>query len=332
MPLSPALIFDHFNGYQRTAALRAAVELDLFTRIARGNNTAAALAADAHTSERGIRILADAMVVLGMAEKSGDRYQLTEDGAAFLNRDSPMFIGDALNFLNAPIMVEAFDQLSQAVRQGGTALKGDPANAPDSEYWVAFARNMGKLQTGGAHGLAELLLPKPDGGMKVLDIAAGHGQFGIAMAQRNPQAQVYSLDWPRVLDVAKENAAAGGVADRMHWLEGSAFELDWGTGYDWVLMPNFLHHFDRATCVALLRRAKQALAPEGELAILEFVVDNDRVHPPQSALFAMIMLATTESGDAYSSNEYESMLHEAGFEETELHPLPPGFQRAIIAS
>jgi 2-polyprenyl-3-methyl-5-hydroxy-6-metoxy-1,4-benzoquinol methylase len=332
MPLSPALIFDLFNGYQRTAAVRAAVELDLFTRVARGHDSAAALARDAQASERGLRILADAMAVMGLLEKNEDRYKLTEDSAAFLNRESPMFIGDALNFLNAPIMTEAFGQLAQAARQGGTALKGDPANAPNSEYWVAFARHMGRLQTGGAHGLAELLVPKPDGAMKVLDIAAGHGQFGIAMAQRNPQAEVYALDWARVLDVAKENAASAGVDGRMHWLEGSAFELDWGSGYDWVLMPNFLHHFDRATCVALLRRAKQALAPGGELAILEFVVDSDRVHPPQSALFAMIMLATTESGDAYTSDEYESMLHEAGFEETELHPLPPGFQRAIIAS
>ena len=84
--------------------------------------------------------------------------------------------------------------------------------------------------------------------MRVLDIAAGHGLFGIEIAKANPKAEIVALDWENVLTVAKENAAAAGVSDRYQTIVGSAFDVD--RNYDLGLLTNFLHHFDTPTCEA----------------------------------------------------------------------------------
>ena len=99
--------------------------------------------------------------------------------------------------------------------------------------------------------------------MRVLDIAAGHGLFGIEIAKQNPQAHVTGLDWAPVLRVALENARKAGVHDRYDMLPGSAFEVDFGGPYDAVLLTNFLHHFDQPTCVGLLQKVHAALRPGG---------------------------------------------------------------------
>jgi 2-polyprenyl-3-methyl-5-hydroxy-6-metoxy-1,4-benzoquinol methylase len=148
---------------------------------------------------------------------------------------------------------------------------------------------------------------------KVLDIAAGHGLYGIAVARHNPDAQVYAADWPKVLEVTTENAQHAGVADRHHLIPGSAFETSFGEGYDLVLIPNFLHHFDHETCISFLRKVHASLAPGGRVAILEFVPNPDRVTPPTPAAFSLIMLASTPSGDAYTYTELASMTQAAGF-------------------
>ncbi len=149
--------------------------------------------------------------------------------------------------------------------------------------------------------------------MRVLDIAAGHGLFGIEIAKQNPQAQVTGLDWAPVLRVALKNAEKAGVKDRYDMLPGSAFEVEFGGPYDVVLLTNFLHHFDKPTNVGLLKKVRAALKPGGRAATLEFVPNEDRVSPPMPAAFAMTMLTTTAEGDAYTFSELSAMYDEAGF-------------------
>lgn len=329
---SPDGIMQALLAYQQTAVLKTAIGLDVFTQIGEGRGTLPALAAASHASERGLRILCDRLAVMGLLRKQEDHYQLTPDSAAFLNRRSPAYLGSVADFLASDMQLESFARLPEAVRKGGSALPDDPALQPNSPQWVNFARNMATLQRLPSQALAELLLPKPTDHCKVLDVAAGHGMFGIAMALRNPKAEVYALDWPKVLTVAQENAAAAGVADRLHLIPGSAFEVELGEGYDWVLLPNFLHHFDVATCEGFLRRVRAALGPEGEVAVVEFVMDEDRLGPANAAFFPSIMLASTPSGDAYTYSEFDAMFRNAGFSETELHPLPPSFSRVVIAT
>ena len=157
---------------------------------------------------------------------------------------------------------------------------------------------------------------------RVLDIAAGHGIFGITIAQRNPEAEIAAVDWAPVLTVATENAKAMGVADRHRTIPGDAFKVDYGTGYDVALLTNFLHHFDRDTNVALLRKTAAALKKGGRVVVLEMVPNEDRVSPPFPAGFAFTMLAGTPAGDAYTLDELQEMLTAAGFGRASAHPLP----------
>jgi 2-polyprenyl-3-methyl-5-hydroxy-6-metoxy-1,4-benzoquinol methylase len=166
---------------------------------------------------------------------------------------------------------------------------------------------------------------------KVLDIAAGHGIFGISVAKQNPAAHIYAADWRNVLEVARKNAQAMGVADRYHLLPGSAFETDLGSGYDLVLITNFLHHFDPPTCTTFMRKVHAALKPGGRAAIAELVPNPDRVTPPTAAAFSMMMLATTPAGDAYTFAELESISKSAGFARVELAPPEIGLDRLVIA-
>jgi ubiquinone/menaquinone biosynthesis C-methylase UbiE len=92
-----------------------------------------------------------------------------------------------------------------------------------------------------------------------------------------------------VLEVAQQNAQAMSIADRYHLLPGSAFEIDFGSGYDLALITNFLHHFDPPTCTTFMRKVHAALVPAGRVAIAEFVPNPDRVTPPTAAAFSMMM-------------------------------------------
>jgi SAM-dependent methyltransferase len=330
--LSPVLFFDTLNAYQRTAALKAALELDLFTAIGEGRRTAGDIARKLEASERGTRILCDYLVVIGFLTKKRDRYDLTPDSKAFLDRRSPMYVGTAVGFLGSRFITAGFDDVAAIVRKGGTVLEeGSGHLGPNDPVWVEFARAMAPIMRLPAEGLAQLLeadLARP---WKVLDIAAGHGIYGTTLARHNPRAEVFALDWPNVLAVATENAQAAGVAQRHHLLPGSAFEVELGSDYDIILLTNFLHHFDPPTIEQLLRRVHASLKRGGRAVALEFVPDEDRVSPPIPAAFSLIMLAGTPSGDAYPFSEYQRMFGNAGFPECELHALPPTFFRAIVA-
>jgi ubiquinone/menaquinone biosynthesis C-methylase UbiE len=328
---SPALFFETMNAYQRTAALKAAIELDLFTAIGEGAHTAAALAQRCEASERGMRILCDYLVVIGFLTKDENRYGLTPDSAAFLDRRSPSYIATAATFLASPMLTEGFDDVAAVVRKGGTVISEEGSLEPEHPVWVEFARAMAPLMTLPAELIAKLVGADSGQKWKVLDIAAGHGLFGIAIAKHNPNAEIVALDWPNVLEVAKENARAAGVADRYGVIPGSAFEVDYGTGYDLVLLTNFLHHFDPETCELLLRKVYAALETSGRAVSFEFVPNEDRVSPPVAASFSLMMLGTTPSGDAYTFAELDRMFRNTGFSRSELHPLPPTFQQVVIS-
>ncbi|MGH7839010.1 MAG: methyltransferase family protein, partial [Candidatus Binataceae bacterium] len=144
---TPDLIFDTLNAYQRTAALKAAIELDIFTVIGEGAATTAALGKRCGSAERGMRILCDYMVILGFLTKQGDRYALTPDSAAFLDTRSPQCISTCVSFMLAPEMVDSFKQFAEAVRQGASVMAGEATVEPENPLWVEFARSMAALQS-----------------------------------------------------------------------------------------------------------------------------------------------------------------------------------------
>jgi SAM-dependent methyltransferase len=318
-------------AYQRSEAIKAAVELDLFTAIGEGNHSAAQIASRCKASERGTRILCDFLAMLGFLTKNENNYALTQDSAVFLDRRSPAYMGSATEFLMSDQVVEGFKLLEQAVRKGGTAVPDNGTLAPEHPVWVKFARAMAPMMRPIAPAIAQLLDPDANRKIKVLDIAASHGLFGLAFATRNPQAEVVGVDWANVLELSKENAKLAGVADRHRAIAGSAFDVDFGTGYDVVLLPNFLHHFDVPTNEKLLRKVHASLAEDGRAATLEFIPNDDRISPPGVAGFSLVMLAGTPAGEAYTFAEYDQMFKNAGFSKNELHEVPPAIQQLIVS-
>jgi methyltransferase family protein len=202
-----------------------------------------------------IRILCDYLTVCGLLTKKDDGYALTPDSGAFLDQRSPAYLGGTIVFLNDPQFMIGFQNVADVVRRGTTALEGSGTVDPDDPIWIEFAQTMPPIVAPAAQFLAQVAAT--DRPQKVLDIAAGHGLFGIGIARRNPQAQIVPVDWSAVLEVAKSNAAAAGVADRYQPIVGDAFGVEFGTGYDVVLLTNFLHHFDKPTCETLLRKIRE---------------------------------------------------------------------------
>jgi ubiquinone/menaquinone biosynthesis C-methylase UbiE len=330
--VSPALFFETINGYKHTAAIKAAIELDIFTAINEGNRTVKDIASRINASERGTRILADYLVIIGFLIKEDNHYSLTTDSEVYLNRNSPAYMGSVIDFALSSLSTEAFSNLTDAVRKGGTALKEEEGTiAPDHPLWVKFAKGMAPAMFVPAQLIAKLVDAERNRPLKILDIAAGHGLFGIAFAKHNPQAEVVAVDWSQVLEVARENARKSEVEDRYTTLNGNAFEVSFGGNYDIILLTNFLHHLDVPACEALLKKIYAALVDGGRVVTLEFIPNEDRISPPDAARFALTMLATTPNGDAYTFAEYEKMFTNAGFKRNELYPLPPTPEQVIVS-
>jgi 2-polyprenyl-3-methyl-5-hydroxy-6-metoxy-1,4-benzoquinol methylase len=328
---NPERIFNTLVAFHETAALKTAIELDIFTAIADGANTSAALAAKIGAAERGVRILCDHLAIRGFLTKEAERYALAPDSAIFLNRHSPAYLGSIADFLTGPWSKKNFEALAEAVRKGGTASATGDNTKPNEELWINFARSMAPLTVPAAEFIAGLTGAAEGRPCKVLDIAAGHGMYGITMAKKNPNAQIVALDWPRVLEVAQENAKKLGVADHYTTKPGSAFETDLGSGYDFVLLTNIFHHFDVPACENLMRKVHAAMKPGGKAITLEFVPNEDRVTPPTAAAFSLVMLAGTDAGDAYAFAQYEKMFANAGFKKTSLHPVPEMPQQVLVS-
>jgi ubiquinone/menaquinone biosynthesis C-methylase UbiE len=331
-PLNPGLVFDMVQSYQRSSALKAAIELDVFRAVGEGPGDLASIARHCKASERGIRILCDFLVISGVLAKENGHYKHTPSSAAFLDPRSPACMASIAHFMSNPAFREPYDNLAEVVRAGRTTMSGQGTVEPENPIWVEFAEKMAPMMGPMAAPLGAVVLEGHSGPMRVLDIAAGHGLFGIEIAKQNAEAHVTGLDWAPVLRVALENARKAGVHDRYDMLPGSAFEVDFGGPYDAVLLTNFLHHFDVRTCIGLLRKVRSVLRPGGRAATLEFVPNEDRVSPPMPAAFSLTMLASTADGDAYTLRELTAMYTEAGFSSVRGHPISMSPHTIVMGS
>ena len=222
-------VFETALAYQETAALTAAVKLDVFSLIGAGSTTVDALVSATGASPRGLRILCDYLTVIGLLQKQGTNYDLTPAARRFLDRSSPLAMGDCVDFLAAPEMLAlVLDDPVSYVRRGGA--EGLSVIAPDHPVWVRFARAMAPFAALTAKRVAAYVATLPQSPLTVLDVAAGHGLYGIEVARAVPAALVTAVDWAGVFAIARENAKAAGVDDRFRTVVGSAFDVEWGAG------------------------------------------------------------------------------------------------------
>ena len=254
---------------------------------------------------------------------------LTPDTAMFLDEKSPAYLGGSLRFLLSPMAVDGFKDLTEVVRKGHS-IREQHSLAPEHPMWVEFAHAMAPLMAMPANLLAKMLGAEKGEKWKVLSLAAGHGAYEIAIARQNPNAEVWGVDWPNVMQVAQENAKAAGVSDRYHVIPGSALEVEYGSDYDLVLLTNFIHHFNPETAERLLRKVQASLKEGGRAVILQFVPNEDRVSPAFAGFFALTTLVSTPDGVVYTFRELQNLLQKAGFRSSEAHALPPTFFSVVV--
>lgn len=321
--------YDAALAYQKTAALTAAIKLDIVTLIGSGASTSDALAEKTAASSRGIRILCDFLTVMGLLRKQDGAYGVTEPGKRYLDPSSPAWMGGSIDFYAAPEVLRlVLDDPVSYVRNGGSP--GLAHLAPDHPVWLRFAKAMSSAARLAAKRAAVYLAHPAGPPAKVLDVAAGHGFYGIELAKAFPEAVVTAVDWPSVLELASANAREAGIAERFRVAPGNAFEIDWGGGFDLVILANFLHHFSPEECATILRKVRSSLSPQGRACTVDFVADEDRTRVPTHATFAFLMLATTPGGDAYTLSELDEIAKAAGFRGATARPLRPTPQWLVM--
>ena len=323
-------IFETLGAFRRTAALKTAIELDLFSAIGNGTATSAELAERCLASERGIRKLCNYLVGLGFIKAIDEGYVLTPGAAAFLDRRSPTWLGaPASEAIAGTPLLAAFGALTEAVRKGSTALDGDGTFSPEHPIWVAFAQAMGVPAAVFARLLADCLSQNTEPPRKILDIAGGHGLYGIEFAARDPHTEVFAVEWPQVLEVARSNAEARGVSGRFHAISGDALTVEFRGGYDLALITNFLP--DLGSTEGLLKRVHSALVDNGRVALFEMMLNEDRISPPAAVDLDLALLATTPSAETRTASDLTAALRRAGFSRVEIRDIPPAPGRIAIA-
>jgi ubiquinone/menaquinone biosynthesis C-methylase UbiE len=312
--VTPERIMQMAWGFGPTLMMEAAVRHRVFDILDEGPKTVEQAAAITGASARGLRAVMNALAGIGLLIRDGEgRFGLSSDRAAFLVSSRPGYLGALTRHLSHDL-IPMWQELANVVQTGKPAT-GVNRPGPGSEFFEHFVEDIFPMSYGAARALAQALgVADAKGPVKALDLAAGSGVWGIALAQASPRVSVTAVDWPNVLEVTRRIAAREGVADRFSYVGGDLAEADFGRGYNIATLGHILHSEGEERSRALLKKTCQALAPGGTIAIAEFLVNEDRSGPPMGLIFAINMLVATDRGDTYSFGEIAGWLKEAGFE------------------
>jgi ubiquinone/menaquinone biosynthesis C-methylase UbiE len=308
-------------GYAPPLILEAALNHRVFDLLDLGPQSARDLAAQSGASVRGLTAILNALVGLEFLAKKGDRYALTPESTAFLVSTKPGYHGGFFRHVIRQIL-PSWMQLTESVRSGRPAIAGNQKRQ-GQKFFAEFVEGIFPLSYKAAQVLGEHLgIPKATSPVSVLDIGAGSGVWGIALAQQSPRVTVRAVDWPDVLKVTNKLARRHGVGDRLRTVAGDLLEAQFGSGHQVATIGHILHSEGRDRSRRLLRKTFRALAPGGTIVISEFVPNDDRTGPPGPLIFAVNMLLHTEVGDTFTFAEMADWLREAGFAKPRLLEAP----------
>jgi precorrin-6B methylase 2 len=297
-------------GYVPPLVLEAAIRHRVFDVLDSGPRTIQQLHAETHASERGLSAIAHALVGLGfLAKDAQGRFSLTPESSAFLVSTKPGFQGGIIRHCSEQL-IPKFLSLNQIVATGKPVEAVNQENT-GSEFFHQFVNDIFPMSYPAALTLARHL--DLNAATRVLDLAAGSGVWGIALAQSSPHVTVTAVDWPEVIPVTRNTVGRFGLAERFAYVEGDLLKADFGSGHTVATLGHILHSEGAERSRALLAKTFKALAPGGTIAIAEFLVNPDRTGPIGGLLFAVNMLVNTDNGDTFSFEEISAWLAEAGF-------------------
>jgi ubiquinone/menaquinone biosynthesis C-methylase UbiE len=300
-------------AYAPPLIIGAAVSNNVFDTLESGPKTVGQISKETGASERGVRIIMNALVGLELLKKDRQgKYSLTPESASFLVTNKP---GSLAGFFRTilPHLVSRWLQLAGVTRTGRpvTAVNEE---AEGTEFFSQLVENIIPMSYGGANKLGDhLKIAKTKNKLRILDLAAGSGIWGIALAQKSPRVRVAAVDWAGMIPTTERITQKFGVHDRFEFVRGDLLEANFGNGYDIATLGHILHSEGEDRSRQLLKKTFRALKSGGTIAIAEWLVNDGRTKPLPSLMFAVQMLVNTKKGDTFSFNEIKSWLEEAGF-------------------
>jgi ubiquinone/menaquinone biosynthesis C-methylase UbiE len=310
--VTPDRLMQFAWGYSVPLIIETALENNLFDALDGNPKTIQQLSTETKASIRGLRAICDALVSFEFLRKEGDRYSLTPESATFLVKSKPSFQGGIFKHISRQL-IPAWLKLSDIVRNGKPSA-GVNQQADGAKFFEQFVEDIFAMSYRAAQTFSdELKISSAKNPISVLDIAAGSGVWGIAIAQKSPQVRVTAVDWANVIPVTKRLAKRFGVEDRFRFVEGDIQSADFGSGHNIATLGHILHSEGEARSRQLLSRVYKSLAPGGTICIAEFTPNDDRTGPAGAMIFGVNMLVNTDEGDVFTLTQVRSWLTEVGF-------------------
>lgn len=296
------------RAHWQSAAVASAMELGVFAALERRARTAPELARALRADTSAIRTLCDALVSMGLLAARGGRYRAVS-GTTRVQHLGARADATLPRFFTSPPMEKVFAGLADVVRHGPSATGA----ATRVSLWTAFAKDASSLRRQLAEDIAAALIDRRLARGRILDIGSGASPLGIMLLQQAPTASLVAVDHAGVVGLARRQASAAGVGDRLTTRAGDALVIDWAGKFDLVLMVNVLDYFTAADQARLVRKARAALRPGGFLMVAAPMLDEGRRSPPDAVAYSLLLLALESRGQASTTSEMRRRLGRARF-------------------
>jgi 3-hydroxy-5-methyl-1-naphthoate 3-O-methyltransferase len=286
------------GGFRASRVILTANNLEVFEHL-KTPKTSAEIAKKLGTNPRATEILLDAVTALGLLAKSGEKYRNEAPAKRFLLKQSPWYQGDMLRHSDA--LWKSWSGLDEVVKTG----LPNRAGGRDYEVFIRAMHNNAVFRAKSVVSCIDLR-----GVKKALDLGGGPGTYSMELARRGISVTLFDL--PDTLAVSKKIIRES-KGKNIELLSGDFHADGIGKGYDLVFISQIFHSMSEDECLALLEKAKNALNPQGGIAVHEFFLERNRAHPVPGALFSVNMLVNTAAGRSYSTEEMKAWLKRAGF-------------------
>lgn len=307
------------QAYWESAALMAAVELEIFTAIARGQDTIPAVGKSAGIGERNAERLLTALVAMTLLTREGETFANAPDVQRFLVKDSDRYAGPWILFTKP--RWEAYGKMSERLRSTDVHRLG-----AYQQFTVEDARRYHAATYSIGMGAARLFSRSVDltGRKLMLDLGGGSGAYSIVATATYPGLKAIVLDLPPVVVVAREYIDANKASDRVSAVVGDFTESDFPPNVDVVVMASNLPQYEPGLIRLVVRKAFAALVPGGEMHLVGETLHDDRRGPLSAALWGLNEGVYGSTGVAHTESEVKGYLRDAGFADVEVHPFVPG--------